>query len=104
MRQKFEAIRVTQETHEQAKFLAEKSGKSISKTVSEIVDAVFNIACTFSALNLCYDYCITESRVTITCEGSNNLTCGVGKSPTAEKESRFSPITVEVKPKVKKGD
>ncbi len=81
MRQKFEAIRVTQEVHQQAKFLAQKSGKSISNAVSEIIGSVFQIACTFNALNLSYDYEISESRVTITVEGSNNLKSGEFDQP-----------------------
>lgn len=75
-KKKFEAIRVTSEVHEQAKFLAEKSGKSISKAVSEIIGSVFQVACTFSSLNLSYEYEISSSRVTIQIEGSNNLKSG----------------------------
>lgn len=104
MRQKFEAIRVTEQVHQQAKFLADKSGKSISKTVSELIEAVFNVAVTFSSLNLSYDYCITESRVTITCEGSNNLVVREEKMPKAvlDEEAKAPVLEVIVKPKPKK--
>ena len=101
-KKKYLGLRVTEETAQQAKFLAEKSGKNISKTVGEIIDAVFNVGCTFQSLNFSYDYCITESRVTITCEGSNNLVCGEYKHPDAKKESKVAPLIVLVNPRKQK--
>jgi hypothetical protein len=100
MGQKFEAIRVTEQTHQKAKFLANKSGKSISQTVSELVDAIFTIGCTFSALNLSYDYCITESRVTITCEGANNLVCSEVKVNPTKAERKVKAKEVVINPQL----
>jgi hypothetical protein len=104
MGQKFEAVRVTEETHQQAKFLAEKSGKSISKVVSELVGCAFQIGCTFSQLNLSYEYEISTSRVTIQVEGSNNLVLRDELMPkeVLEEESRHPALEVIVKPKPKK--
>jgi len=64
------------DTGDQIKFLSDKSGLSRTQLLAEVFDAIFNVACTFSALNFNYDFCITESKVTITCEGKNNLTSG----------------------------
>jgi len=69
-------IKVRSETADQIRFLSDKSGLSMTQLLAEIVGAVFQVACTFSALNLSYDYCITENRVTITCEGKSNLQSG----------------------------
>jgi len=77
MVQKFEAIRVTDKVHEQVKFLADKSGKTLSATVTEIMEAVFNVACTFSDLNLEYETCISDSTVLISVKGKNKLKSGI---------------------------
>jgi hypothetical protein len=81
-------IKVRSDTAEQIRFLAAKSGLSMTQILSEIVGSVFQIACTYSALNLSYDYEISESRVTITCEGKNNLKSGSFQvnDSTSEKE------------------
>ncbi len=88
---KFESLRIHPETHDKAKFLAKKSGKSIANTVEEIIDAVFTVSCTFSQLNLDYDFCITDSKVTITCSGRNNL-----KSGDFEVQSKISEKDVDL--------
>jgi hypothetical protein len=103
MRQKFEAIRVTKETHEKAKFLSQKSNKTISATVTELIDAVFTCACTFSSLNLSYDFVISEAKVTVQCEGQNNLIVSETKMPkkVLRKEAKAPILEVTYKPKVK---
>ena len=78
-KKKFEAIRVTAETHQEAKFIADKSGKSISATVSEIIGAVFDICVTYADLNLTYEY--DGDKVTIVVSGKNNLISGCQKMP-----------------------
>lgn len=69
-------IKVRSDTADQIRFIAEKSGLSMTQLLSEVFDAIFQIGCTFTSLNLNYDFCITESRVTITCEGKSNLQSG----------------------------
>jgi hypothetical protein len=92
IKKKFEAIRVTQETHQEAKFIADKSGKSISATVSELLDAVFNIAVTYEDINLTYEY--DGDSVKVIVSGRNNMICGEQKMPAEvlKEESKAKPL------------
>lgn len=94
-----EHMRVRKETYQQIKFLAEKSGLSMTQLVAEVFEAIFQIGCTYSSLNLNYSFVISESKLTITVEGKNNLISGEMRASTADKEAKISPITVLVKPK-----
>ena len=91
-------IKVRSETYDEIKFLSEKSGLSKTQLLAEVFDAIFQIGCTFSALNLSYDYCLTENRISITVEGKNNLVSGQFKV----KEVATKPIEVIIKPKPQK--
>jgi hypothetical protein len=97
--EKQDKLNVRKETHDQIKFLAQKSGQSMTQLVADVFNALFTVGCTYSALNLSYEYVISESKVTIQAEGRNNLEVSEKKHPNAKKESRFSPILVENKPK-----
>jgi len=90
-------IKVRTETYDEIKFLSEKSGLSKTQLLAEVFDAIFQIGCTFSALNLSYDYCLTENRISITVEGKNNLVSGQFKV----KEKATKPLVVMVKPQKK---
>ena len=69
-------IRVNAETYDQIRFLANKSNKSITATLAEIVNSIFNVACTFESLNLEYETCISDSTVLIAVKGKNRLKSG----------------------------
>ena len=92
-------MRVRKETEQQIKFLAERSGLTMTQLLADVFDALFTVGCTYKTLNLNYEFVISQSRLTITIEGKNLLISGEMKSPNAEEESKVSPITVLVKPK-----
>ena len=69
-------IKVRMDTADQIRFLSAKSGLSMTETLSEIIGAVFQISCTFSNLNLEYEYDISKAQVLISAKGKNNLQSG----------------------------
>jgi hypothetical protein len=75
-------IKVRSVTADQIRFISEKSGLSMTQVLAEIIGNVFQICCTYSNLNLSYDFEITESKVTIQCEGKNNLQSGSFEVPS----------------------
>ena len=75
-------IRVNAETYDQIRFLANKSNKSITGTLAEIIDSIFNVACTFESLNLEYETCISDSTVLIAVKGKNKLKSGSFEVPS----------------------
>jgi len=89
---KQEKLNVRTESYDQIRFLAEKSGLSMTQLVADVFNALFTVGCTYSALNLSYEYVISQSKVTIQAEGKNNLEVNEVKAPTAKEESKVSPI------------
>ena len=76
-------IRVNVETYDQIRFLANKSNKSITGTLAEIIGSIFNVACTFSNLNLEYETCISDSSVLIAVKGKTKLKSGSFEVPSS---------------------
>jgi len=101
---KQDKLNVRSETYDQIKFLSRNTGLTMTQLVAEIFEAIFQIGCTYKTLNLNYDFCITESKVTISVDGKSNLICGEQKMPKEilDVENSVSPITVVVKPKEQK--
>ena len=93
-------IKVRMDTGDQIRFISAKSGLSITETLSEIIGAVFQVSCTFSNLNLEYEYDISKAQVLITAKGKNNLKSGsfIVPSSTSDKvvdrmiESKISKV------------
>lgn len=69
-------IKVRSETADQIRFLSDKSGLSMTQLLAELVEGVFNVACTFDSLNLEYETCITDSTLLVSVKGKNRLKSG----------------------------
>jgi hypothetical protein len=81
-------IKVRTDTAQQIRFIAEKSGLSMTETLSEIIGAVFQVSCTFSNLNLEYEYDISNAQVLITAKGKNNLQSGSFEIPSTASDKK----------------
>lgn len=75
-------IKVRADTADQIRFLADKSGLSMTQLLSEVVGAIFNVGCTFKSINFEYEYDITNSQVTVSVKGKNNLESGSFEVPS----------------------
>jgi len=76
---KQDKLNVRPETYDQIRFISKISGQSMTQLLAEIFDGIFSLSCTYSSLNLSYDYCLTEQRLIIRVEGKNNLISGEQK-------------------------
>ena len=74
----------------------------MTQILADIVDAVFQVSCTYSALNLNYDFEISSSKVTVTCEGKNNLQSGELPVPQFAENKEADRILAKHLKKVKK--
>ena len=81
-------IKVRIDTGDQIRFISAKSGLSITETLSEIIGSVFQISCTFSNLNLEYEYDISKAQVLITAKGKNNLQSGSFEIPSTTSDKK----------------
>ena len=81
-------IKVRTDTAQQIRFLSEKSHLSMTQVLAEIIDAVFTVGCTFATLNLSYDFEISESKVTISVGGKNNLQSGSFEVPSTTSDKK----------------
>lgn len=67
-------IHVDGKTKQRVAYLRKITGLTQSQLVSDLVNAVFTIGATYrKGANLTYDFCITDSEVTIRVNGSNRL-------------------------------
>lgn len=73
----------------------------MTQVLAEIIDAVFTVGCTFSTLNLSYDFEISESRVTISVEGKNNLQSGSFEVPSNTSDRKANKMIAK---RLKKND
>jgi hypothetical protein len=96
--QKQTTIKVRCDTGDQIRFLHKKSGLSTTQLMSELVGSVFQIGCTFSSINFDYEYDITNSQVTISLKGKNNLKSGSFEIPSYTSNRKVDQM---VKKKVK---
>lgn len=94
-------IKVRSDTADQIRFLSAKSGLSMTETLSEIIGSVFQISCTFSNLNLEYEYDISKAQVLISAKGKNNLTSGSFEVPSTTSDKTVDRM---VKKRLKKND
>jgi hypothetical protein len=84
----FKPIQVRIETYDKLKFIASRSDRTLAGLMSEIVDHIFQVACTFSALNLEYDTTVSEAKVCITVRGKNRLVTGSFQVPVNISEAK----------------
>jgi hypothetical protein len=94
-------IKVRSETGDQIRFLHYKSGLSTTQLLAEIIDSVFQIGCTFSSINFEYEYDITNSQVTISLKGKNNLKSGSFEIPSTTSNKKVDKMIAK---RVKKND
>jgi hypothetical protein len=97
-------IKVRIDTGDQIRFLSKTSGLSITETLSEIIGSVFQISCTFSNLNLEYEYDISKAQVLITAKGKNNLQNGSFEIPSSTSDKVVDRMIESKISKVKKND
>jgi hypothetical protein len=81
-------IKVRIDTGDQIRFLSAKSGLSITETLSEIINSVFQISCTFDKLNLEYEYDISNAQVLISAKGKNKLKSGSFEVPSTTSDKK----------------
>jgi len=74
-------IKVRENTADQIRFLAEKSGLSTTQLLSEVIGAIFQIGCTFDSIHFEYKYDTTNSQVTVSIKGRNKLKSGSFEVP-----------------------
>jgi hypothetical protein len=74
----FRNIAIHKTAHSQARFLADIQDRSIASVIEELIDRVFQIACTYEkeGLNIDYETCVSDSTLLISVSGRNKLTSG----------------------------
>src|SRR3990170_8075359 len=92
-------IRVRSVTAEQIRFLSAKSGISMTQLLAELVEGVFNVACTFDTLNLEYETCVSDSTVLISVKGKNRLKSGSFITTDTNTDRAIAKHLKKVKPK-----
>lgn len=94
-------VKVRDETYDQIRFLSDKSGLSKTQLLSEVIGAVFQIACTYDSINYEYSYDISSSEVTVSIHGKNRLVVKEEKMPKEilEEEAKAPVLEVVIKPK-----
>lgn len=97
--QKQTTVKVRLDTGDQIQFLHDKSGLSKTQLLAEIVGAIFQIACTFSSVNFEYEYNISNSQVTVSIQGKNNLQSGSFEVPSTTSNAK---VDKEVQKRLKK--
>ena len=90
MNKNFKNVVIHESTHEKARFLSKVQNKPISSTVEELINAVFQVACTYKQLNLAFETCITDSTILITCSGANRLIASSFNVPESMTEKNCS--------------
>lgn len=78
MNKNFKNVAIHKTAHQQARFLAKLQGRSMASVLEELIDRVFDIACTYEkeGLNIDFETCISDSTLLITVSGRNKLKSG----------------------------
>jgi hypothetical protein len=97
MNKNFKNIAIHESTHEQARFLSKMQNKSIAAILEELIDRVFQIACTYDkqGLNIDFETCVTDSTLLISVTGRNRLLSGEIKLPPSEEDKIVKTVIIK---------
>lgn len=73
----FKNVKVDELTFTELEFLAKATNQKKSRILSELIGAIFDIACQYSTLNILYDGSFNESWLKLTFSGKSRLKSGI---------------------------
>lgn len=79
MKTNFKNVTIRESTLDMLRFLSEVTDRSMCSLLDELVEYIFNIACTFESAN--FEYEVDGDSVKVVLTGRNNLVCGEQKMP-----------------------
>jgi hypothetical protein len=91
MNRNFKNVAIHKSAHEQARFLAKLQDRSIASVIEQLLDRVFDLACSYEkeGLNIDYETCVSDSTLLITVSGRSRLKSGSFEQPieTTDKQT-----------------